>query len=213
MARAADDLISVLKQEIHSGVLKPGDQLEEATLAQRFDVSRTPIREAVRSLVDSGLLETRARKGAFVRVLSAKEVVDLFEVSAELEGLACRLATDRVTDGAVAAIRAGYQACETAADAADSDAYAAANLMFHGAIHAACGNDWLRDQLAQIETRINAYRSMPYQMRGRMPQSLSEHGQIMEAILDGAGTEAARLMRDHMMLQGKRLPLLLQRIP
>ena len=72
MARASDKLIEQLKQEIFSGMLKPGDQLGEADLAARFNVSRTPIREAVRSLVDNGLLETRSRKGAIVRMLNAK---------------------------------------------------------------------------------------------------------------------------------------------
>ena len=98
MPRVADQLIETLKSEIYKGVLKPGDQLEEASLADRFGVSRTPIREAVRSLVELGLLETRPRKGAFVRVASAKELIDLFEVAAELEALACRLAAERLTD-------------------------------------------------------------------------------------------------------------------
>ena len=80
MPRVADQLIETLKSEIYKGVLKPGDQLEEASLADRFGVSRTPIREAVRSLVELGLLETRPRKGAFVRVASAKELIDLLKL-------------------------------------------------------------------------------------------------------------------------------------
>jgi len=213
MRRVADQVVATLKNEIHSGVLKPGDQLEEAALAERFDVSRTPVREAIRSLVESGLLETRSRKGAFVRTLSAKEINDLFEVSAELEGLACRLASERLTNETVTAIRDGLDACTRAAEEDDPTAYAAANLRFHGAIHAASGNVWLIEQLSQIETRINPYRSMPYKIRGRLPQSVIEHEEIMLAIFDGKGEEAARLMRDHMMLQGKRLPLLLQSVP
>ena len=97
MVRASDKLIKQLKHEIFSGLLKPGDQLEEADLAARFGVSRTPIREAIRSMVDCGLLETRPRKGAMVRVLTAKELNDLFEVAAELEGMACRLASEMLT--------------------------------------------------------------------------------------------------------------------
>lgn len=212
MARVADQLIATLKQEIHTGVLKPGDQLEEAVLAERFSVSRTPVREAMRSLVECGLLETRSRKGAFVRTLSPKEIIDLFEVSAELEGLACRLASERLTDHAASAIQGGMDACVEAAETGDASAYAAANLRFHGAIHTASGNTWLCEQLSQIEARINPYRSMPYQVRGRLPQSVREHEAIMRAIFDGNGEEAARLMRDHMLLQGKRLPLLLQNV-
>ena len=86
MTRVADQLIETLKNEIHAGVLKPGDQLEEAALAQRFDVSRTPVREAVRSLVECGLLETRSRKGAFVRELAAEGFIpDHFSYLSENE--------------------------------------------------------------------------------------------------------------------------------
>ncbi|MEM6547987.1 MAG: GntR family transcriptional regulator [Pseudomonadota bacterium] len=212
MNRVADRLIETLKQEIHTGVLKPGDQLEEATLAQRFAVSRTPVREAVRSLVDSGLLETRSRKGAFVRALSAKELIDLFEVAAELEGLACRLASERLTEQSRELIVLGMETCADAAEREDVTAYASANLQFHRAIHRATGNAWLIEQLAEIETRVNPYRSMPYSIRGRLPQSAKEHADILQAISNGDGTDAARLMRDHMMLQGKRVPLLLQHI-
>ena len=84
MARTADKLISDIRNEVSSGILKPGDQLEVTALAERFGVSRTPIREAIRTLVESGVLETRPRKGSFVRVLSAKQLLDLFQVAAEL---------------------------------------------------------------------------------------------------------------------------------
>lgn len=210
MTRVADQLIETLKTEIHSGTLRPGDQLEEAALAERFSVSRTPVREAVRSLVECGLLETRSRKGAFVRVLSAKELMDLFEVAAELEGMACRLAAERLTEDGTAAITLGLETCRLAADNADAAAYAEANLIFHAAIHAASGNAWLIAQLSEIKTRINPYRAMPYKMRNRLTQSVQEHADIMSAIFDGDATLAADLMRAHMMLQGKRLPLVLQ---
>ncbi|WP_420411177.1 GntR family transcriptional regulator [Roseibium sp.] len=212
MKRVADQLIETLKQEMHAGTLKPGDQLEEAALADRFEVSRTPVREAVRSLVESGLLETRPRKGAFVRMLSAKELIDLFEVAAELEALASRLASERLTDEGLASIQQGLEACATAANNDDATAYSAANLQFHRAIHMATGNEWLIEQLAQIETRINPYRSIPYKMHGRLRQSAEEHAAILKAISTGKGAEAAQLMRDHMMLQGKRVPLLLQSV-
>lgn len=212
MARVADQLIEILRQEIHAGILKPGDQLEEAALSERFDVSRTPVREAVRSLVENGLLEMRSRKGAVVRVLSAKEIIDLFEISAELEAFASRLASERITRADVSTIREGFQDCTDAAEANDAIAYAAANLKFHKAIHEASGNVWLVDQLTQLETRINPYRSIPYQVVGRLPRSVEEHREIMEAIEAGNGELAANLMRDHMMLQGKRLPMLLQQM-
>lgn len=208
MPRASDQLIEQLKHEIFSGLLKPGDQLEESDLAARFGVSRTPIREAIRSMVDCGLLETRPRKGAIVRVLTAKELNDLFEVAAELEGMACRLASDLLTQSNKKEIQAGLDLCSHTAEAEDIPAYANANLTFHRAIHKASGNAWLIDQLAQIEARINVYRLMPYDVVGRLEKSLEEHKDICGAILAKDGLRANYLMRDHMMLQGSRLPSL-----
>ncbi|MDB4839205.1 GntR family transcriptional regulator [Amylibacter sp.] len=206
MARTADKLISDIRKEVSSGILKPGDQLEVNTLAERFGVSRTPIREAIRTLVESGVLETRPRKGSFVRVLSAKQLLDLFQVSAELEGMACRLAALSLTKENVEAIERGLAKCTQAAEVQNNAKYAMANLDFHAAIHNASGNDWLIEQLRQLQINLNSYRTMPYEIRGRLKKSTDEHKIICDAILSGDGEHACNLMRDHMMLQGKRLP-------
>jgi len=210
MTRAADKLIKQLKQEISDGVLAPGDSLEEAALADRFGVSRTPIREALRSLMDLGLLEARSRKGAVVRILDVKELMELFEVAAEMEGMACRLAASQLTEQQASVIEDGLQHCLAAAGKNDIQEYTAANLEFHQAIHDACDNRWLVDQLNQISLRINPYRLMPYEIRGRIAQSAQEHKVIAAAILTGDGNTACELMRDHMLMQGKRLPSLLK---
>ncbi|EAU51182.1 GntR family transcriptional regulator [Amylibacter sp.] len=206
MARTADKLISDIRKEVSSGILKPGDQLEVTALAERFGVSRTPIREAIRTLVESGVLETRPRKGSFVRVLSAKQLLDLFQVAAELEGMACRLAALSLTKENVEAIERGLAKCTQAAEIQNNAEYAMANLDFHTAIHNASGNDWLIEQLRQLQINLNSYRTMPYEIRGRLNKSTDEHKIICDAILSGDGEHACNLMRDHMMLQGKRLP-------
>jgi DNA-binding GntR family transcriptional regulator len=206
MARTADKLISDIRNEVSSGILKPGDQLEVTALAERFGVSRTPIREAIRTLVETGVLETRPRKGSFVRVLSAKQLLDLFQVAAELEGMACRLAALSLTKENVEAIERGLAKCTQAAEAQNNAEYAMANLDFHTAIHNASGNDWLIEQLRQLQINLNSYRTMPYEIRGRLNKSTDEHKIICDAILSGDGEHACNLMRDHMMLQGKRLP-------
>ena len=206
MTRTADKLISDIRNEVSSGILKPGDQLEVTALAERFGVSRTPIREAIRTLVESGVLETRPRKGSFVRVLSAKQLLDLFQVAAELEGMACRLAALSLTKENVEAIERGLAKCTQAAEVQNNAEYAMANLDFHTAIHNASGNDWLIEQLRQLQINLNSYRTMPYEIRGRLKKSTDEHKIICDAILSGDGEHACNLMRDHMMLQGKRLP-------
>ena len=210
MTRSADKLISQITQDISSGVLRPGDQLEEADLADRFQVSRTPIREAIRAMVSDGLLETRPRKGAFVRVLTSEELLDLFEVAAELEGIACRLAAGSLTEEHARAIKSQLEKCKTAVASNDRKKYSIENLDFHTAIHKASRNKWLISQLKQIGIHLNAYRSIPYDMRGRLAKSVEEHEEIYKAILDGDESKASDLMRNHMMLQGKRLPSMIK---
>ena len=210
MTRAADKLIAQITQEISSGLLRPGDQLEESALAEKFSVSRTPIREAIRAMVGSGLLQTRPRKGAIVRVLTSKELLDLFEVAAGLEGMACRLAAASLTDEHVKVIQNTLKKCHASAQADDKAQYSVANIEFHAAIHQATENHWLIEQLQHICIHINPYRALPYHILGRLLKSTQEHEIIFQAILAGEGNKASELMRDHMMLQGKRLPYVLK---
>ena len=210
MKRAAEKLVAAIQSDIFSGALKPGDRLDEAALAERFDVSRTPIREALRTLIDSGLIETKTRRGAYVRRLSASEVIEMFEVAAELEGMAGRLAAGGATQDQADAIDAACRACREAADRDDVAAYGPLNEAFHGAIHAASGNSYLRKQLDIVESRLQVYRRLPFEIRGRLPVSAREHEEIAEAVLTGRGDEADRLLREHMMLQGQRLPALIK---
>lgn len=209
MTRAADKLIQQITQDIASGQLRPGDRLEEEVLAKKFGVSRTPIREAIRAMVGRGLLEAKPRKGAMIRVLSAKELLDLFEVAAELEAMACRLAADSLTEAQAQNIKEKLDVCAKAAESNDRASYSIANLEFHAAIHAACGNQWLVEHLQHIGMHINTYRSLPYDLRGRLNKSIQEHTEIYEAILAGDSEKASKLMSEHMTLQGQRLPAIL----
>jgi DNA-binding GntR family transcriptional regulator len=100
--------------------------------------------------------------------------------------------------------------CQVLAEANDKVQYSIANIEFHAAIHAATDNHWLIEQLQHIGIHINPYRSLPYDIRGRLSKSTEEHSTICQAILAGEGNKASELMRDHMMLQGKRLPSVLK---
>lgn len=212
MTRSADKLISQITHDISSGVLRPGDQLDESVLSDRFEVSRTPIREAISVMVNNGLLETRPRKGAFVRVLTPEELLDLFEVAAELEAMACRLAAGSLTEDHAEAIKIQLDKCSKAVTSNDKKLYSISNLDFHDAIHKASRNKWLISQLKLTGIHLNAYRSIPYDIRGRLAKSVAEHEKIYQAILDGDEHNASDLMRNHMMLQGKRLPSIIKYI-
>jgi len=210
VASTADMVVSQISRDIEDGTLRPGDPIDEAALSEKFGVSRTPLREAVRSLVNSGVLVTRPRKGASVRILTPKELIDLFEVSAELEGMACRLAASVLTDDHAELIKAALLECFSAAEVGDIKRYSTANLAFHKSIHVASGNEALLSHLERIQIQVNPYRFMPYEVRGRIAASAREHSDIVDAILAGDGNAAEALMHDHMMLQGKRLPSIVQ---
>lgn len=112
--------------------------------------------------MESGLLEVKSRKGTIVRVLGAKELIDLFEVAAELQGMAARLASARLTNEGAGQIEAGLDMCRNAAAREDAEAYGPANPKSHKAVHVASGNAHLIKQLQQSSAHVNPYRSIPH---------------------------------------------------
>ncbi len=196
-------LVATIENDILEGRLRPGDRLEEIALARRFEVSRTPIREALRDLAASRLIELRPRQGATVARLTAAEVMELFEVVAELEGVATRLAAERMTADEVVTIEAAHAACRRAASGADAAAYYRINGEFHGAIHAAAGNLVLVEEIRVLDKRLSPYRRFITFRPGRTQEALLEHDTILAALrardAEGARTE----MRDHVRILGE----------
>ena len=121
--RRADALRDQLEQDIVTGALRPGERLDEQSLAARFGVSRTPIREALMQLASAGLVELQPRRGAFVASLSLQEVIERFEVMAALEGACGALAARRITEDERLALLEAHEACAQQAPGGDADAY------------------------------------------------------------------------------------------
>lgn len=201
--RIADRLRDQLEQEIVTGVLVPGDRLDEVKLAERFNVSRTPIREAFQQLAASGLLELKPRRGAFVRSAGINEIIEMFEVMAELEGMCGRLAARRITAEQTVALKQTMDACAAAVAGGDTDAYYYENECFHHVIYNSCGNRFLTSQATTLHRRLKPYRRLQLRVRGRMRQSLIEHRQIVDAIIGEKSEEAERLLMDHVIIQGE----------
>lgn len=200
----ADDVREALEQMIVTGEFVDGERLDENRLAERFHVSRTPLREAFQMLAASGLVELLPRRGAFVRHPAFHEMVEMFEVMAELEAVCGRLAARRVTPEVLARIRATVIACEAAVAASDTDGYYRENEHFHQLIYTASGNDFLAAEARRLHKRLQPFRRMQLRVRGRMLQSLTEHRQILTALeaADSAGAEAT--LRDHVAVQGAK---------
>ena len=197
-----------LRDEIENGIvtgtLSPGERLDEVQLASRFGVSRTPIREALMQLGAIGLVEIRPRRGAVVVNPGPNRIYEMFEVMAELEGMAGSLAARRYTEEDRAKLLAAHAECERSVKSGDTDAYYYDNEIFHHAIYEASHSGFLFDQCAALHRRLRPYRRLQLRVRNRMNVSFSEHAGIVEAILAGEAETARELLRGHIAVQGDR---------
>lgn len=194
----------LMEEEIATGIVRPGTRLDEIKLAERFGVSRTPVREALQQLAAAGLVQIQPRRGATVVELAASTLVEMFEVMAELEAMAARFAARRHTDRDKKEIQAALQACKRAARAGDADAYYYANETFHYALYQASHHAFLIEQCRQLHRRLKPYRRLQLRVGRRMGASLAEHEAITKAVLASDDEGAGRLARDHVLVQGTR---------
>lgn len=203
-------LVRTLEDDILNGVMKPGDRLDEQTLAARFGVSRTPVREALRQLASSGLVEIRKNQGAAVKRLTTAELVEMFQVMAELEGLSARLSARRMTPEQVEQMRHYNDQCTAMAKALDHEAFFNANNLFHEVIFRGSHNKFLQVESRKLRNRVNVYRRyITFQPR-RMQRTVAEHNRIIDAIQSGDEESADRLMREHVdLLAGSAADVLL----
>jgi DNA-binding GntR family transcriptional regulator len=203
--RTADTLRDQLEQDIVTQALPPGTRLDEQSLATRFGVSRTPIREALMQLATAGLVTMQPRRGAFVACLSLREIIERFEVMAVLEGACGALAARRITDEERKELLDAHSACAEEASDGDADAYYYANERFHHLIYAAAHNAFLIEQARQLHDRLKPYRRLQLRARSRVATSLAEHQGIVDAVLAGEGLKAEQLLKEHVLIQGERL--------
>ncbi|SDT95793.1 GntR family transcriptional regulator [Stappia sp. ES.058] len=203
-ARTAQALREALEDDIAVGLYPPGTRLDEVSLAKRFSVSRTPIREALIELSASGLVEIRPRRGAFVREIGIPRLIEMFEVMAELEAMCARLATRRMDGSERAALLEAHERCAAAAGAGDPDAYYIANEDFHDAIYRGSGNGFLEERARDLKNRLKPYRRLQLRVRNRVGNSLAEHQALVDAIQAGDAETASAVLRSHILIQGER---------
>jgi DNA-binding GntR family transcriptional regulator len=207
MARAtrASVIRTTLEREIISGVLLPGQQLDEDRLAARFEVSRTPIREAIMQLIQDGLVEKEARRGTRVVKLDVHKLIQVFETSSELEGLCARLAARRIGRRELEELERNHADAETALAAGDEDAYARLGRQFHYLVIKASHNDFLIDTVNRIALHTLPYRRFQLRCEGRARANQQDHGLIVKAIAAGDANLAYELMSAHGNVQGNVL--------
>jgi DNA-binding GntR family transcriptional regulator len=201
----AERLRAMIEEDILSFKLKPGDKLDECRLAEMYGTSRTPVREALRQLSSNGLIEIRPHKGAIVAKLGIRELVELLEVMAELEGACGRLAAKSCLNSDVDAIVVAQESCRKFAELRDAQSYQKANEAFHEAIYAASRNDCLVKLTLSIRNRVAAYRRLQLEQMNRIKFSVTDHDRIVHAIQEGLPDEADRLLQLHILNLGGEL--------
>lgn len=204
MRATAVDIQKALEDEIASGRYAPGARLEEIALADRFGVSRTPIREALRLLSSSGLVEIRPRRGAVVAEMSLDRLIEMFETMAEMEAVCGRLAARRMTKSERAELVGHHNQCQVAFETGDPDVYYEANARYHATIYNGTHNTFLAEEVRRLRNRLQAHRRLQLRAPDRVRDSLDEHAGITEAIVGGDGEDAARRLYAHVSIQGNR---------
>jgi len=200
-ATASDRILARLKEDIVSARLHPGMPLDEKALSAQYQVSRTPVRDALLQLSALGFVRIVPRTGIFVAELGAEALADMFEALAHLEGLCAELATRRITAARRDALARAHRAGRPGQAAQRAGGYDSANNAFHEALYNAAGNAHLAGQIRDLRNRTHPYRMRHFDDADRMACSWREHAAILEAVLDG-DAPAARRAATHHVVQG-----------
>lgn len=190
-----------LREQIYQRELAPGDAIDEMALCERFGISRTPLREALKVLSSEGLIELIPRRGSFVRSMDVEELNELFPVMVVLEGLCAREAVENCEAKDLQKLVKMHDKLEKFAKAGDVDAYYEQNFVFHQAIQDLSGNKWLQRVIGDLRKVLRLARHMQLTIPGRLEASLDEHRQIMEAFTKDDPDLADLNMQNHLKQQ------------
>jgi DNA-binding GntR family transcriptional regulator len=196
-ATLASRIADVLKRQIVTGQLRPGQKLVEKDLATACNVSRTPLREALARLVNEGLAVSISYRGIFVREVGRAELRDIYEFRIAVEGLAAFLAAERITPAQIGMLSDLVTAMHAQGVGDDASELKLLNERFHRLIAVAAGNALLPRQMDDIWSRVSLARIAAWSATGRGETSRVEHNAIYEAIRRGDAVQARSLAEDH----------------
>lgn len=186
-----------LRELIASGEIPPGSQIDERELAERLSISRTPLREAVGTLAREGVVEYRPYRGHFVRVFTAKEVSDLYEVRKVLEALAVRLAVQKLSDESLTSLLTILDEVHLALEQEDMKKLSQADRKFHSTIAQLSCNETLIDSLNRLGLQISIIRTIAHRDAGVVERTTRERPRIVAALKLRDAELAAKLMEEH----------------
>jgi DNA-binding GntR family transcriptional regulator len=199
----SDKVRRQISEKIISGEFRPGEELDEKRLAETFNVSRTPIREALRQLAASELVEWRPHQTAIVAKITPSRMVEMFEMMAELEGFCGRLAARRMRQVEHAELIAIHKQFAPYVKSGNKEGYHAMNKAFHRAIYKGSHNRYLADQASALHDRISPYRAFQLRRPDALRLASLEHQMIIDAIVSGDGDKAFKLLVDHVSLNNE----------
>lgn len=190
-----------LRDQIYQHELTPGDAIDEMALCERYGISRTPLREALKVLSSEGLIELIPRRGSFVRSMDIEELNELFPVMAVLEGLCAREAVENCAPADLQQLETMHEKLEEYVKQGNIDAYYEQNFVFHQAVQDLSGNKWLQRIIGDLRKVLRLARHMQLTIPGRLEESLEEHRQIMQAFSKQDPDLAEQNMQNHLKQQ------------
>ncbi|MEJ7928698.1 FCD domain-containing protein [Ramlibacter sp. AN1015] len=199
--RIAEDL----KRLIYEGEFAPGDRLNEAALALRMGTSRGPIREAVRVLTGWGLVTSVPNRGVFVRKLSVREMLEVYELRAVLFGYGAEMAAERANEADKRGLEQLLDEMEEASTRGDGTRYYEVNLRFHSTIMDLSGNRRARQAYDEYVKELHVFRRRYFNGPGNMRVSNEQHRHLVQAIVKGLGGRARTLAERHVLAGRQRL--------
>ncbi|MFO1114512.1 MAG: GntR family transcriptional regulator [Beijerinckiaceae bacterium] len=196
----ADRIATEIADAILAGEFAPGERLDEQRLAETYEVSRTPVREALRRLVSSGLIELRPRRGAVVTETTGENLNGLFIAMAEIEATCARLCAISMSPLERRALGALHERMGEIAAKGSRAGYSDANHQFHTMLYAGAHNPVLEEFALQLRRRLDHFRRAQFRAPRRLAQSHAEHGEVVRAILSGDAPKAHSAMLHHVTL-------------
>jgi DNA-binding GntR family transcriptional regulator len=201
----APRIAQALKQLIYDGEFAPGERLNEAALALRMGTSRGPIREALRALAGWGLVTPVPNRGVFVRKLSVREMLEVYDLRAVVFGFAAERAAERATDADKLELERLLAAMDQAFEAEDGTRYYDINLQFHAKIVEMSGNERACRAYDDYVKELHLFRRKYFNQTGNMGKSNAQHRALVEAISRGAPAKARAIAERHVLEGRQRL--------
>lgn len=194
-----EELRLQIADDIVRGRILPGTALEEMEVAKRYGVSRTPVREVIRDLAASGLVETRPHRSALVAKPSLDRLRGMFDVMAELEALCAGLCAVHMTKAERGQLEAIHAELADLTRRGDEANYTFLNDRFHTFLYGGAHNAYLAEITLATRARLQPFRRAQFRNLGRLALSYAEHDTVVQAILRGDKAEAASAMRSHIL--------------